>query len=240
VTTTDNGHAPGAPYDPDLMSASTALAGALRELIELSATTGAGSDAVLAAADLVRRAGAELEGPRRPLTQLPRLDDLEVRRRTFNPVTGVASGIAPPLRLRQADGGVTGEATLGAAYEGPPTFLHGGMSALFMDQVLGATASINGVRGMTVHLGLDYRSPIPLSRSLIFRGWPVEVQGRKAVIAGSIALAEEPERALVEARGIFVMPRPDKVSAYFGSVTDANGAHRLPGNAGDATAVEQD
>ena len=240
MTTTDGRRAPGAPYDADLMAASTDLAAALRELIEVSAITGAGTDAVRAAAALVRRATAELEGPRRPLTQLPRLDDPEVRRRTFNPVSGVANAIAPPLRFRRSDGGVTAEATLGAPYEGPPTFLHGGMSALFMDQVLGDTAALNGVWGMTAHLGLDYRGPVPLGRPLVFRGWLVETHGRKSVIAGSIALAEAPDRPLVEARGIFVLPRPEQLSAYFGSVTDAEGRHRPPGNPGDATAVSED
>ena len=221
------------------MAASVDLATALRELIELSATTTADAAAVRSAADLVRAATQRLEGPRRPLSQLPRLDDPAARRRTLNPVSGVANGMAPPLRFRVSDGVVTAEATLGAAYEGPPTFLHGGMSALFMDQVLGDTAAANGLWGMTAHLELDYRRPVPLRRPLAFRGWVEETAGRKSVIAGSIALADAPREPLVEARGVFVMPRPEKLASYFGSVTDASGAYRPPGNAGDATAVDQ-
>ena len=237
MTTTDSSAVPGTSSDAELMAASVDLAAALRQLIELSATTTAGAAAVRSAADLVRGATDQLEGPRRPLSQLPRLDDPAARRRTFNPVSGVANGMAPPLRFRVEDGVVTAEATLGAAYEGPPTFLHGGMSALFMDQVLGDTAAANGLWGMTAHLELDYRGPVPLGRPLAFRGWLEETAGRKSVIAGSIALAEAPGQPLVEARGIFVMPRPEKLASYFGSVTDASGAPRPPGNAGDASAV---
>ncbi|SEL32294.1 Thioesterase superfamily protein [Blastococcus sp. DSM 46786] len=239
MTTNDGAPDPGAPADADLMTASIDLAAALRELIELSATTTADATAVRSAAELVRAATGQLEGPRRPLSQLPRLDDPAARRRTFNPVSGVANGMAPPLRFRVTDGVVSAEATLGAAYEGPPTFLHGGMSALFMDQVLGDTAAVNGLWGMTAHLELDYRGPVPLGRPLAFRGWVEETSGRKSVIAGSIALADAPDRPLVEARGIFVMPRPEKLESYFGSVTDVSGAHRPPGNPGDATVVEQ-
>ncbi|MDK3255625.1 PaaI family thioesterase [Blastococcus capsensis] len=238
MTTTDGSPDPGTSSDAELMAASVDLAVALRQLIELSATTTADAAAVRSAAELVRTATEQLLGPRRPLSQLPRLDDPAARRRTFNPVSGVANGMAPPLRFRVADGVVTAEATLGAAYEGPPTFLHGGMSALFMDQVLGDTAAANGLWGMTAHLELDYRGPVPLGRPLAFRGWLEESSGRKSVIAGSIALAEAPDQPLVEARGTFVKPRPEKLASYFGSVTDASGVHRPPGNAGDAAAVD--
>lgn len=237
MTTTDPTDG-GAP-DAGLLAAAEDLAAALRELIELSATTTAGAAEVASAAELVRSAAERIEGPRRPLTQLPPLDDRARGRRVFNPVSGSASGIAPPLRFAREDGVVSAVATLGAAYEGPPTFLHGGMSALFMDQVLGDTAAVNGLWGMTAHLELDYRGPVPLGRPLRFRGWVEETVGRKSVIAGSIALDEAPDRPLVEARGVFVVPRPEKLAAYFGSVTDVSGAHRPPGNAGDASAVEQ-
>ncbi|MGY2064823.1 PaaI family thioesterase [Blastococcus sp. SYSU DS0619] len=237
--TTNDGSPDGGTPDAGLLAAAEDLAAAVRELIELSVTTTAGAAEVAAAAERVRSAVACIEGPRRPLAQLPPLDDPARGRRVFNPVSGSASGMAPPLRFAVEDGVVTAVATLGAAYEGPPTYLHGGMSALFMDQVLGDTAAVNGLWGMTAHLELDYRGPVPLDRPLRFRGWVEETVGRKSVIAGSIALDEAPDRPLVEARGLFVMPRPEKLAAYFGSVTDASGAHRPPGNAGDATAVEQ-
>jgi acyl-coenzyme A thioesterase PaaI-like protein len=189
------------------------------------------------AAGRIREVEQELAVSVRPPHQLPALDDPVAFRRVFNPVTGVGSALAPPLVLRHEHGGVVAEATLGLAYEGPPSYLHGGMSALLMDQVLGAAAIAAGLWGMTVHLGLDYRRPVPLRTPLTFRGKVLEDAGRKAVVSGTIALAATPDELLVEARGIFVAPRPDRQQAYFGAITDASGRHAPPRRPTDATEV---
>jgi acyl-CoA thioesterase FadM len=109
-----------------------------------------------------------------------------------------------------------------------------------MDQVLGDTAAEAGVWGMTVHLELDYRGPLPVGEPLVLRGRVGESNGRKSLILGSIARAAAPDDVLVEARGLFVMPRREKLEAYFGRITDASGAPRTPNRAGDATAVPED
>jgi acyl-CoA thioesterase FadM len=93
---------------------------------------------------------------------------------------------------------------------------------------------------MTAHLELDYRRPVPLQTPLVMRARVTESAGRKVVVSGSIALATEPDRSLVEARGIFVAPRPELGEAYFGGITDASGQHRPPGRPTDATAIDPD
>jgi acyl-coenzyme A thioesterase PaaI-like protein len=139
--------------------------------------------------------------------------------------------------VRAEGDGVVAEVTLGLAYEGPPTFVHGGMSALFMDQMLGSAAGAAVLWGMTAHLELDYRGPLPLQTPLVLRARVESHEGRKANISGTIALASAPEKVLVEARGLFVLPRPEKQAAYFGAVTDASGNHAPPRRPGDATAL---
>jgi acyl-coenzyme A thioesterase PaaI-like protein len=233
VTSNDGGGAP----DAELLTATTDLGDALRELIEASVTTTAPTGEVAAAAELVRAAIARIDGDPRPAAQLPRLDDPSVGRRVFNPVTGIAHPLAPPLVVRADGDGVVAEVTLGLAYEGPPTFVHGGMSALFMDQMLGSAAGAAGLWGMTAHLELDYRGPLPLQTSLVLRARVESHEGRKAHITGTIALSSDPEKILVEARGLFVMPRPEKQAAYFGSITDASGNPAPPRRPGDATAL---
>ena len=57
---------------------------------------------------------------------------------------------------------------------------------------------------MTAHLALDYRGPLPLETKLVLRAGVAETSGRKSVITGTIALADDPDRVLVEARGVFV------------------------------------
>jgi acyl-coenzyme A thioesterase PaaI-like protein len=225
------------PYDADLLAAVAELGDALRRLVETTVTTTVGAGELRSAAAMVREVEQRLAVSVRPPHQLPALDDPVAFRRVFSPVTGVGSALAPPLVMRPENGGVAGEATLGLAYEGPPSYLHGGMSALFMDQVLGAAAIAAGLWGMTVHLELDYRRPVPLRTPLVFRGRVLEDAGRKAVVGGTIALAAAPDQPLVEARGVFVAPRPDRQEAYFGAITDASGRHAPPRRPTDATEV---
>ena len=227
-------------YDPELMSAVTELGTAMRALVDASVRTTVAASELRAAAETVRAATAGLTVAQRTASQLPALDDPIAFRRVYSPVTGVGSAIAPPLHVRQQGDEVVAAATLGLAYEGPPSYLHGGMSALLMDQLLGAAAIAAGLWGMTAHLELDYAGPVPLETPLALRARVAENAGRKSVIIGEIALASAPDEALVRARGVFVTPRPEKAEAYFGSITDASGAHRPPGRPTDATALERD
>jgi acyl-coenzyme A thioesterase PaaI-like protein len=235
----DEQHTP-TPYDAGLMAAVTELGDAVRGLLDASVSTTVGAAELRAAAEQVRAVQARLDVSRRAASQLPALDDPVAFRRVYSPVTGVGNGIAPPVVLRRDGDGVVGSATLGLAYEGPPGFLHGGMSALVMDQVLGAAAIAAGRWGMTARLELDYRGPVPLRQPLLLRGRVTEDAGRKVVVTGSIALAAEPERLLVEACGVFVMPRAEKMAGYFGAITDASGRHAPPGRPTDATALGRD
>ena len=230
----------GTAVDPELMAAVTELGRAVRSLVDASVRTTVGPAELRAAATSVRAVTEDLSVAQRPASQLPALDDPIAFRRVYSPVTGVGSGIAPPLVVRRHDGEVVAEATLGLAYEGPPSYLHGGMSALFMDQLLGAAAIAAGLWGMTARLELDYRGPVPLETPLVMRARVAENRGRKSVITGEIALASAPDEPLVEARGVFVTPRPEKAAAYFGAITDASGQHRPPGRPTDATALERD
>ena len=227
-------------FDPDLMAAVVELGKAVRGLVDASVRTTVEPDELRSAAESVRAVTDRLTTSQRPASQLPALDDPIAFRRVFSPVTGVGSGIAPPLVVRRHGDEVVAEATLGLAYEGPPGYLHGGMSALFMDQMLGAATIAAGLWGMTAHLALDYRGPVPLDTPLVLRARVTENAGRKSVVIGEIALASAPDEALVQARGVFVTPRPEKSEAYFGSITDATGQHRPPGRPTDATALERD
>ena len=221
----------------ELLAAVTELGSALRELVGASVATTVDAGELRAAAAAAREVTQRLAVSRRSRDQLPALDDPVRFRRVFNPVTGVGSALAPPLTIRREEGGVVAETVLGLPYEGPPSYVHGGMSALMMDQLLGAAAIGAGLWGMTARLELDYRRPVPLETRLLLRAAVSEAAGRKVVITGTIALAEAPGEPLVEARGVFVTPRPERSAAYFGSITDATGRHSPPGRPSDATAV---
>ena len=64
-----------------------------------------------------------------------------------NVMIGLRNAVAPPLLVnRGSDGAVWSDFTLGAAYEGPPGLVHGGVCAMVLDHVLGATAHKPGKR----------------------------------------------------------------------------------------------
>ncbi len=128
-----------------------------------------------------------------------------------SPIIGSINPLSVPMKMGiEGDGGrdsvVIGHATFEAAYEGPPGCVHGGFIAAYFDEVLGMAQSLSGNPGMTVNLTVDYRSPTPLNKPVVFRGWVVSVEGRKISVAGSL---HHGETLCAEAKGLFVSMRPE-------------------------------
>lgn len=126
-----------------------------------------------------------------------------------DPVTGPENAIAPPLPLTgRDDGWIEGVATLGLPYQGPPGYVHGGISALLLDHTLGVANHWAGPSGMTAELTLRYHRPTPLFEPLTVTGRQTAVDGRKIRTVGEIRAAGE---LCVSADGLFIskhLPRP--------------------------------
>jgi acyl-coenzyme A thioesterase PaaI-like protein len=121
-----------------------------------------------------------------------------------NAVVGVRNPVAPPLDVRRDPAGqAEADFRLGAAYEGPPGLVHGGVSALVLDQLLGEAAGAGGKPGMTATLTISYRRPTPLG-DLHAKAWITRVEDHKTWAVGHIADAEG---VTVEAEGLFILPR---------------------------------
>lgn len=198
------------------------LGDALRLLVERSVATEAPVEDLLATAALVREARVALDRHPRAREQMPSADDLLGGVRMYNPVSGSGSAFAPPLRMASVDGEVVGTCTLGLAHEGPPMYVHGGVSAMLLDQLLGYTITAAGHPGMTVSLATQYRAPVPLLAPLRLTGRVTEVSGRKVTAYGVIATAEQPDRPLVEATGIFVALSSEQAMRLFAAALDMN------------------
>ena len=99
---------------------------------------------------------------------------------------------------------VHAELLLDGLYEGPPGLVHGGVSALILDQMLGEAAAVGGGPGMTGRLTLHYRRPTPLGE-LATEAWLDSTTGRKSIAKGQIRDAEG--NVTVEAEGLFILPR---------------------------------
>jgi len=125
-----------------------------------------------------------------------------------DPVTGPENALAPPLPLAgNADGSISGTTTLGMPYQGPPGFVHGGISALLLDHTLGVANHWAGPSGMTAQLTLRYHRTTPLFEPLTVTGRQVSVDGRKIRAEGSIAAGGE---VCVSAEGLFIAKHPPR------------------------------
>lgn len=130
----------------------------------------------------------------------------------YSPVVGRLSPVAPPVRLWRAigetGGELHGEAVLGAAYNGPPGSVHGGVIAEVFDEMLGCVCVTKGLGGFTGTLTVVYRSPTPLDTPLTLRAWHDRSAGRKIFAKGTIHAGDT---LCAEAEGIFI--RSDQLSA---------------------------
>lgn len=138
-----------------------------------------------------------------------RFDDQGEGRPWGNAVVGLRNPIAPPVdvtreRLGEQRGRAAARFHLGAAYEGPPGLVHGGVSALILDQLLGEACGAGGVPGMTGTLTLKYRRPTPLGE-LTAEARIDRVESIKTWASGHIADGEG--NVCVEAEGVFILPR---------------------------------
>ena len=125
-----------------------------------------------------------------------------------DPVSGPENAIAPPLTLTgKDDGSIEGVVELGLAYQGPPGYVHGGVSALLLDHTLGVANHWAGLSGMTAELNLRYLRPTPLFTPLTVTAHQVRVDGRKIWTRGSISADG---REFVTAEGLFIATHPER------------------------------
>jgi hypothetical protein len=181
------------------------LGQAVRELVDASIRTAV-------EADDIRRAILEIEQITTRLreSQLPgsfgrKMSPQGLPLYWGNAVVGLRNAIAPPLLVEldpSGNGNVHAEFELGAAYEGPPELVHGGICALILDQLLGEAASAAGKPGFTGRLTMTYRKPTPLGK-LRAEAWIDRSEGIKTWARGHII---GPQGVTVEAEGLFILP----------------------------------
>jgi acyl-coenzyme A thioesterase PaaI-like protein len=121
-----------------------------------------------------------------------------------NAVIGLRNPTAPPLNVQKApDGSVFADFYLGAAYEGPPGHVHGGVAALILDHVLGEAASSAARPRLTGTITMRYLRTTPLG-PLRVEARIDRTEGYKTYAIGHLADADG---NTVEAEGVFIQPR---------------------------------
>ena len=199
------------------------LGSALREVIVAQAAHEVSPENLAEAARLARTITSLLTGNRRDLTQIASVDSMPEGVRYFSPVTGLGNPMSPPLIFGCEGESVVVRTTLDRRFEGPPGHVHGGVTGLLLDEVLGQAGTQAGRWGMTAFLNITYRRALPLDTELELTSRIDWIDGRKTHVLGSIALASDPSVLHVEAEALFIEPRQERQEHYFGGLRDLDG-----------------
>lgn len=191
------------------------LVDALRRVTDLVVRPGAPPERLREAAVAVESAAATLRPDTEPWrASVPAHPDTSIQPHEFfpfSPMIGLYSPLAPPVRCEIHDRTVTGQARLGAAYEGPPGCVHGGIIAGLFDELLGVANIAAGVGAMTGTLTIVYRSPTPLYTDLTLAAHTVRIDGRKVRTTGTLSAGA---RLCAEADGIFILVEHERFASH--------------------------
>jgi hypothetical protein len=186
----------GAVYQP--------LAESVRHLIDAAIRTEVDADEVAAVRAEIDAATARLRAKQIDGAFGLRYTTGGDRMAWGNPVVGIRNPIAPPLVInRDETGGAYTDFYMGAPYEGPPGHVHGGISALVLDHVLGETASDGILPRFTGTITLRYLRTTKLGR-LHAEAHIDRTEGVKTYVVGHLA---DEDGVTVEAEGVFITPR---------------------------------
>ncbi|ACY98902.1 MULTISPECIES: PaaI family thioesterase [Thermomonospora] len=181
------------------------LAARVRELTEAVVLTEVDSAEIAAVAEQVAALTARLNAARDQYPPMAAEGTNGMVRQLASPVTGRINPIAPPVTVTVCEGGVVrGEFTLNTVYEGPPGFVHGGVTALVLDQMLGLAAASGGVPGLTATLDMCYRRPTPYGVPLTVEARVTRTEGRKTFAEAHVLAPGG--KVTVEATAMFVRP----------------------------------
>ena len=183
------------------------LTRAVRELVDATIRTEVDADAVAAATAEIDSATERLRAKQRDRSFGVQFGADGDSMPWGNAVIGVRNPTAPPLVIRRDtdDRGelVTSDFYLGAAFEGPPGHVHGGVSAKILDHVLGDAASTPGRHRLTGTITVRYRRLTPLGR-VHAEARVTHTEGYKTYVVGHL---DDDAGVTVEAEGVFIEPR---------------------------------
>jgi len=97
---------------------------------------------------------------------------------------------------------VRGSFRIGAEYQGGPGFVHGGIIATLLDEVMSKVSLFERDHSMTAELSVEYLKPVPVDENVTVEGWEVERSGRSRMRQGEIRDAQG--AVLARGKGRFV------------------------------------
>lgn len=100
-------------------------------------------------------------------------------------------------------GRAVGKFKLGPRYAGGAGFVHGGVIAVLLDEVMGKISKLSEERAVTAELNIEYRKPVPTDAEIVVSGWQESEKGRNRFRIGEIHDAQG--NLLARGRGRFVV-----------------------------------
>ena len=185
---------------PDISDARFDAAGALRSLAHAFNAREVDDETLDRVAAAARRLTGELDrGPRRERaipsfderkSHEPVLDGPRPQGMADRAVVGAANPVAAEIETTMDGDVAVTRVVFGAAFEGAPGRVHGGMVAAVLDDVAGYALGLVGEPGFTGTLEVVYRAPVPIERTIEFRTWIRGREGRKLFVETEARLDE--------------------------------------------------
>ncbi len=103
---------------------------------------------------------------------------------------------------------IRGEFSISEEYQGGSGFVHGGIIALLLDEVMAKVSRFHKDHAVTAALDVEYVKPVPVGQPLVVEGWEVERNGRNIQRVGEIRSSAG--LVLARGRGHFVQIDPER------------------------------
>jgi uncharacterized protein (TIGR00369 family) len=115
---------------------------------------------------------------------------------------GNAGGMQLTFDQDDAARRIRGGFSLGAEYQGGSGFVHGGIIATLLDEVMAKVSRFSKDRAVTAGLTVEYVKPVPVGQRFVVEGWEVERKGRSIFREAEIRAASG--ALLARGRGHFI------------------------------------
>jgi uncharacterized protein (TIGR00369 family) len=116
---------------------------------------------------------------------------------------------------------IRGMFRLGAEYQGGPGFVHGGIIATLLDEVMAKVNRFGQDYAVTAEMTVEYRKPVPVDEDIVVEGWEVKRDGRNLYREGEIRDASGV--VLARGRGRFTCVDGERFRASARTMGDPRG-----------------
>ncbi|HZP33780.1 MAG TPA: PaaI family thioesterase [Candidatus Acidoferrales bacterium] len=127
-----------------------------------------------------------------------------------NPCFGCGGGNARGMKLvfeaNESTRRVTGHLRLGPEYQGATGFIHGGIIATVLDEVMSKVSQFTKVHAVTAELNVEYLRPVRVHEDLHAEAFATRQQGRDLYREGEIRNAAGTVLARGRARFVIIDP----------------------------------